>query len=125
MLRATPPWPRWYQPPSVTKIKARETSAAELIRAVCELTTVTPFEFHSELRFKAVSRARHAVAYVLQRHRSDMSLSQIARATSRGCHSTIRNSITKATALRQTDPQFAELVTKLEATLGGLNRRPE
>lgn len=114
------PWPRWYQPPIIPKGRTRATNAADLIRTACAATGVTPTEFRSVARSKSFMRPRHAVVYVLHRYRPDMSLPQIARAIGRKCHSTIINSIGHATKLRRTDPAFADLVLKLEASVNGV-----
>jgi chromosomal replication initiation ATPase DnaA len=113
------PWPSWYQPPIMPRGRARIANATDLIKAACLFTGVTPTEYRSEERFKAVSRARHAVVYVLHRYRPDMSYVQIAKATHRKCHSTIINSYNQAKKLRQVDADFAALVTKLESTVNG------
>lgn len=105
-------FPSWYTPPPKRHTRTR---TQRFIEEACFLSDITLDELMGGDRHDAYARPRHALRYVLSRVRPDYSLMQIARVTGCRDHTTVLNSLQRATQLRKRDPHFNELVLKLEA----------
>lgn len=105
-------FPSWYTPPPPRNSKTRDQ---RFIEEACYLSNISVEELLGGDRHNAFAMPRHAVRYVLSRVRPDYSLTQIGRLTGSYDHTTVRNSILRSKELRRKNPNFNELVLKLEA----------
>lgn len=120
--KVIPPWPNWYQPPIMPRARLISISATEIIQAACIYSRITVHELKSEMRISEYVRPRHAVAYVLQRYRPDMSTTRIAKHLGRKDHTTVLNAVKSAERLRRQCPEFAALVSHLEGVANGIGK---